>query len=287
MLNQSELMLSKSNINSTLATTVVLSSYTAQILSRYKYAKIHSVFPNGFNLNFKGYLVYVTFHQESKLSALGMMIDRNVFNHLYPYLKQGQLVRFRDDYFTFYIQANTLTMSLKEQTFKDLKMDNQLIDKRKIGQLADYLGEINLLDSSGFSKNKELLNSYYEIQTNKKVTKKNINHLIGAGIGLTPTGDDFLQGLVLMEKILGHSPEIEANVKRGLEQRSTTDVSLSYYEAIFEGYYNEPLAELFKAVNEENKEEIKKSILLVQEYGETSGFDLLIGILTYLEILKE
>lgn len=287
MLNQLELTLSKSNIKSTLTTTVVLSRYTAQILSRYKYAKIHSIFPNGFNLNFKGYLVYVTYHQELMLPALGMMIDRNIFNQLYSHLRQGQLVRFRDDYFTFYIQANTLTMSLKEQKRKNLAIDNQLIDKRKIGQLRDYLATINLIDSSGFSKSKELLNSYQEIQANKKITKKNINNLIGAGIGLTPTGDDFLQGLILMEKILGHSPEIEANVKRGLEQRSTTDVSLSYYQTLFEGYYNEPLAELFKAVNEENKEEIKKSILLVQEYGETSGFDLLTGMLTYLEFLKE
>lgn len=287
MLNQSELTLSKSNINSTLTTTVVLSSYTAQILSRYKYAKIHSIFPNGFNLNFKGYLVYVTYHQEAKLSALGMMIDRHVFNQLYSHLKLGQLVRFRDDSFTFYIQANPLTLSFNEQKIKNLTIDKELIDKRKAWPLKDCLAKINLIDSSGFSKNKELLNSYHAIQVNKNITKKNINNLIGAGIGLTPTGDDFLQGLILMEKILGHSPEIEAHVKRGLEQRSTTDVSLSYYQALFEGYYNEPLAELFKAVNEENKEDIQKSILLVQEYGETSGFDLLTGILTYLEILKE
>lgn len=278
---------SKSNKDRTLETTAVLSSYTAQILSRHKYAKIHSVFPNGFNLNYKGYLVYVTYHQEGKLSALGMTIDRKVFHRLHPNLEIGQLVRFQNNRFTFYIQANTLMMNLKEQSQKDLKVEGHSIESAEWLQLKDRLIKMDLFSSSGFPKARELVDNYKDIHKKKEITKNHINDLIGAGIGLTPTGDDFLQGLILIEKILGHPPVIEENVKAQLKERSTTDVSLSYYEALFEGYYNEPLAKLFEAMSRGDERSIKKSILLLQDYGETSGFDLLTGILTYLQIIED
>lgn len=278
---------SQSNKDRTLETMAVLSSYTAQILSRHKYAKIHSVFPNGFNLNYKGYLVYLTYHQEGKLSALGMTIDRKVFHRLHPYLKIGQLVRYQNNAFTFYIQANTLKMNLKEQSQKDLKVRAYSFESAEWIQLKDHLIKMDLVRSSGFSKSKKLVEIYEDIHKKKKITKEHINDLIGAGIGLTPTGDDFLQGLILIEKILGHPPTIEENVKAQLKERSTTDVSLSYYESLFEGYYNEPLSKLFEAMNQGDERNIKKAILLLQDYGETSGYDLLTGILTYLQIIED
>lgn len=287
MLNLLVSMSNKSNKSRALETSAVLSTYTAQVLSRHKYAKIHSVFPNGFNLNYKGYLVYVTYHQDGKLSALGITIDRKIFNQLHPQLKIGQLVRFQNKRFTFYIQANTLNLTLKELSFKDLKINNQSIEAKNWLQLKDCLNQMDLLKSSGFSERQSLLNIYQDIYEQRKITAEHTNDLIGAGIGLTPTGDDFLQGLILIEKMQEHSPKIEKKVKAQLKKRSTTEVSLAYYETLFDGYYNEPLAKLFETLKQENKQSIIKAIRLVQEYGETSGFDLLTGMLTYLQIIEE
>lgn len=287
MLNLLVSMSTKSNKDRTLETTAVLSNYTAQILSLHKYSKIHSVFPNGFNLDYKGYLVYVTYHQEGQLSALGLTIDRKLFNQLHPQLKVGQLVRYQKDRFTFYIQANNLSIRIKDRLIKDLKVNDHSIEVKQWLQLKDRLNKKDILAFSGFSTREILLKTYQDILEEKEITENQVRDLIGAGIGLTPTGDDFLQGMILMEKVLGDLPKIEAQVKRQLKERSTTDVSLSYYETLFEGYYNEPLAKLFEAISEENEEEIEQAILLLQDYGETSGFDLLTGMLTYLQIKED
>lgn len=287
MLNLLVSMLTKSNKNRALETVAILSSYTAQILSRQKYAKIHSVFPNGFNLDFKGSLVYMTYHQEGQLSAVGLTIDRKIFNQIHPQLQIGQLVRLRDNRFTFYIQANTLTLTMKEQVLKDLKLANHSIKNEQWLQLKNQLVKKDLLKSSGFFTREILMDTYEDIYQNKSITSQHVQALIGAGIGLTPTGDDFLQGLILMEKMLGNEPTIEQEVKKQLKKRSTTDVSLSYYRAIFDGYYNEPLAQLFEAMSQGDEQQMNDAISLVQDYGETSGFDLLTGMLTYLQITKE
>lgn len=280
-------MSTKSNKNRALETMAILSSYAAQILSRHKYAKIHSVFPNGFNLDYKGYLVYVTYHHEGQLSAAGITIDRRVFNQLHPQLKDGQLVRWQHNQLTFYIQANILTVQLTEHVIKDLKLTDHSIAASQWLQLKDRLAKKDLLKSSGFSTRDILMDTYQDIHQKQTVTEQHVRDLIGAGIGLTPTGDDFLQGLVLMEKMLGQDPNIEQKVKNQLKERSTTDVSTSYYKALFDGYYNEPLAQLFEAMSQGDEEKMNHAILLVQDYGETSGFDLLTGMLTYLQITEE
>lgn len=74
-------------------------------------------------------------------------------------------------------------------------------------------------------------------------------------------------------------------VQHQLKERRTTEISLPYDESLFEGYCHEPLTMLFEAIRINDTQKIEKSLSFVQEYGQTSGNDLLIGILAYLQIL--
>lgn len=255
------------------------------MFSRRQYAKIHSVFPNGFNLSIKGSLIYVSFHEAGKLSARGLTIDKQVFDRIQSNLKDGQRVRIQENQIVFYTQPTVLTVEIVDQIIKELQIKPDLVDKSGWSGLKRRLEKEDLFEMSGFSKNKSLSDTFDAIYKMKEVNANHVNQLIGAGIGLTPSGDDFLQGLVLIEKMVKHSPVIENLVQDQLKERSTTDVSLSYYDVLFDGYYNEPLAMLFEAIQDENELKIERSLALVQAYGQTSGYDLLTGILTYLQII--
>ena len=85
-----------------------------------------------------------------------------------------------------------------------------------------------------------------------------------------------------MEQTLQNRPHIQTLVEEQLTQRSTTDVSLSYYQAIFDGYSNEPLVLLAQAIKEGNEEAFHQAISYIRQYGETSGYDLLTGMGQYL-----
>lgn len=277
-------MLTKSNKLKTLG---VFSSYTELTLSRYSFAKIHSVFPNGFNLNFNGELVFVSYHQKDRLSARGFTIDQSVYNKLHPYLEVGLQVRFKENIIRFYTRPKLFTIEITEKEIKTLKLDSINVKDLKKVHFKKNLEELDPFKFSGFSKNDFLLQLLIEIKEDKALDIDHIKKLVGSGIGLTPSGDDFLQGFLLMEQTIGHSTKLQESVKEILENRSTTDVSISYYEALFDGYYNEDWVRLFEAINENDERLVKEYLSLIKKYGETSGYDILLGILTYLQIIKE
>lgn len=279
------LMLANKNTLNTLSTLGVFSSYTEEVLSNKHYAKIHSIFSNGFNLNFDGELIYISYHQKGMLSARGLSIDKNVFDTLTAYLKIGVHVRVREKRLIFYTRPHILTMNITQKTIKDLKVISVSEKQLESIEFKNRLKRMNLLEKSGFFKYQVLMDILKNIQKTKEISLNDINQLIGAGIGLTPTGDDFLQGLILMEQTFGHPPHIQMKVQQLLNKCSTTEVSLSYYEALFAGYSNEPLVLLFKAAKDQEIKKLNEALSSIQEYGETSGHDLLIGIFTYLQIL--
>lgn len=275
-------MSTKKNTTNTLSSLSVFSSYTEEILAKNHFAKIHSVFPNGFNLNFNGELVYISSHQEGLLSARGISIDQSVFDAITPYLKIGVQVRVKEQQLVFYTRPYIFTVHFTERKVKDLKVCPLTEDELEAFGFQSRLEQLNLLKHSGFATNENLMMILNEIKRENEVNTNHIKRLIGAGIGLTPTGDDFLQGLIFMEQTLQNRPHIQALVEEQLTQRSTTDVSLSYYQAIFDGYSNEPLVLLAQAIKEGNEEAFHQAISYIRQYGETSGYDLLTGMGQYL-----
>ena len=275
-------MSTKKNTTNTLSSLSVFSSYTEEILAKNHFAKIHSVFPNGFNLNFNGELVYISYHQEGLLSARGISIDQSVFDAITPYLKIGVQVRVKEQQLVFYTRPYIFTVHFTERKVKDLKVLPLTEDELEAFGFQSRLEQLNLLKHSGFATNENLMMILNEIKRENEVNTNHIKRLIGAGIGLTPTGDDFLQGLIFMEQTLQNRPHIQTLVEEQLTQRSTTDVSLSYYQAIFDGYSNEPLVLLAQAIKEGNEEAFHQAISYIRQYGETSGYDLLTGMGQYL-----
>ena len=103
---------------------------------------------------------------------------------------------------------------------------------------------------------------------------------IGYGPGLTPSGDDFLTGLLWVH---AWSPFFPARCLDDLRKclflrPSTTRTSLNYYRHALEGRFSKPLIRLGQAMTREDWREADQALLALLALGHTSGRDTWAGI---------
>jgi len=109
--------------------------------------------------------------------------------------------------------------------------------------------------------------------------------LVGLGPGLTPSGDDVLVSLLLCACLT--APEkISTEIKKALKhlsdfsQNRTTDFSSFQYQIASKGYVSEPYRDVIESffINQE-KELLHEKAMRIISYGESSGMEILIGML--------
>lgn len=273
-----------------LSSSIILSHSVALRLndSGVQMGKIHSVFPNGFNLVLNNKLVFVGKHG-SNLSAFGITIEANPFEKIRPQLAVGQMVRLHTDYWTFYTRPYVLTLQLKDKKTLKLTVPNVTLQQIADSDLVAVINAAGAFALSGFGESEQLRQHYTSWLEGDTSNDRSsiIRQLIGAGIGLTPTGDDFLQGMMLMEMALGLSDHLRTAVKKELSMRQTTDVSEAYYEALFAGQVNQSWVNLLHAIQNGKAAEIKPIVKQIQAYGATSGNDILVGVVTYIKEIQD
>ena len=116
--------------------------------------------------------------------------------------------------------------------------------------------------------------------------------LVGFGPGLTPSGDDFLLGLLgadhYFTRISGNGDD-RAEFGRAMRRQlpallcSTTVQSRLMLEAALEGHYPAPVSGLLASTGEGREDGIRESVARLRNVGATSGDDVLAGILLWLE----
>lgn len=108
-----------------------------------------------------------------------------------------------------------------------------------------------------------------------------INQLVGLGIGLTPSGDDYLVGLMaflLLENHPAHSfyPEFYQGIVQSKDR--TTPISAMTLEKALKMEYRENMHQLIQSLVEANETEIYSQFLEIFNIGSSSGSDMLFGI---------
>jgi len=123
------------------------------------------------------------------------------------------------------------------------------------------------------------------------VEEKEIEKIIGFGMGLTPTGDDFLLGYFMTAALIEdkYSQKVFKDLKSKLEKIyfSTTDLSREMLLRALELKLRENIRNLIFSLNKSSKQS-KFHLKEVLEIGSSSGTDITVGILTaYQEILSK
>ncbi|MGD8111150.1 DUF2877 domain-containing protein [Vibrio sp. TRT 17S01] len=117
-----------------------------------------------------------------------------------------------------------------------------------------------------------------------------VAHNLGKGQGLTPSGDDFICGvLVLLTYASQYSGFYQSSCDTArariikacsLQWHTTTDVSRHYLQQACEGDFSQPVAWLVYSIfNSTSLNEVEEKINNVFEIGSSSGIDIVSGIL--------
>lgn len=113
---------------------------------------------------------------------------------------------------------------------------------------------------------------------NNREYKSNIEKVIGLGIGLTPSGDDFIRGAITgifyfydYDKFKPLTYEIYR-----ISEQKTNIISRNYIKSTIHGFIDEKMKNFLHSLTEKN-EMVFLNLKSVIETGETSGIDYLTG----------
>ena len=118
------------------------------------------------------------------------------------------------------------------------------------------------------------------------VVDARVRELVGAGAGLTPSGDDALCAVLLVLRAVG-ADDAHTLVRTAVDAaaRRTTSLSASLLHAAAEGYAVPAVADLVRAVLGDDPEAGGPALAAVLAIGHSSGRDLVAGIAGALHVL--
>ena len=129
-------------------------------------------------------------------------------------------------------------------------------------------------------------------KNNIVITKKAASRLVGAGPGLTPSGDDFLVGFLTGAQ---HTFQNKEQIKcinflgsyLSKQVGNSVDISCAYLKHAASGYTIKSLKDLTKLIiNDTYRTKIINSINIVLRFGHSSGSDTVFGLLCGLAVKK-
>ena len=96
--------------------------------------------------------------------------------------------------------------------------------------------------------------------------------MLGLGYGLTPSGDDFIEGMVLVNEVLGSSSR---EIRPQIEMYENVFSKTMLLDAL-DGHYAMPVKRFGDALR--GRWDVRSAALALSSYGSTSGTDVLAGV---------
>ncbi|WP_162890796.1 DUF2877 domain-containing protein [Suicoccus acidiformans] len=259
------------------------------VLTEDGFAKVQSVFETGFNLHFKDQLIYVSGHQPGYLSAIGLQLkDADLMGKLTESVVVDTLIRKRGNTWTVYTREGGLIFELADINYECFRLEKRTVSQRSLAKLSASIQSSFDITQSGFGQLqslKDIWQAWQQVDSEADFQGL-VYRLVGHGPGLTPSGDDFLQGVLLMEASFGLKTSFRQRILAAVTERETSHVSQAYYSALLEGYVNEPWYRLLQSFDKVSSTELRNIIQSLLRYGHTSGSDMVLGSLAYLEYLS-
>ena len=214
-----------------------------------------------------------------------------IFQQIAEHVKENSTIKI----FENKIKYGNRTFSYKEkEIYKGIinshsdKKKDQIINwtekviknTKKLGSLdktiLNYKEIINNLDEFNLTP---LQREFYKNLKKILAGECSIEKLLGLGIGLTPTGDDFIVGYLsaLEAEVIKDKLDVVDNLKLSDIFARTTRVSALHLKAALNHRFNKKLVDIYKNLSGEEKEYIKNTKKLLK-VGNSSGLDMLSGL---------
>lgn len=207
-----------------------------------------STYRNGAYLEVGDQIFYVSHYDN--LNPLSIMISKDDLKFI---IEGDEIQRLN-----FIVDSNTeiLDLNLKQTRFTSFNLLKKIIKEKN-----EFTGLNGKNDT--MSNNLKVLEELAPIS--------NPNNIIGRGLGLTPSGDDVLIGIILILNILNEKDKLNKIINVA-DLTRTNKISKKFLEFAFKGYFSDSILKLLK------EKDIEKTIEEILKTGHTSGADTLLGI---------
>lgn len=264
------------------------------LLSHKTYA-VHSCFENGCNIIIENKLCFVG-NKKDCLLPYSLVIDRKHTATLRRHISCGHSV-FRWNEVLHRLETDGLSLSFKNARLYDSRFTkkNDPLPRNSLDLLKD---RVDLTLKTGFGqsigeltdlKNHEIQQLTKSFGTpDARQASRTLRRFMGRGMGLTPSGDDFLLGILFVNHIhpILSQPFYGQLKDFAQEQIYTTDISNHFYRCAFKHLFSQIFINLYNALETSDTQLLKKGIQTMLSVGHTSGRDMLSGIVVGLEMAE-
>lgn len=248
----------------------------------------HSSFQTTFNLTneAKDTLILVAPDSLPELPG-GIYLPVGTFNQIFESLQSLKYVNITSNQILFTFEKKTIELTIGATFDSTLnqerpsKLLGESLFLKEINQLNIMTGfEIALKDFTAFSSLALFEHSKGLFSKNRTAQEAAITYLVGRGKGLTPSGDDFLIGWLLIQQLFEEATLSNPLIlEKAQSPFYTTDVSRHYLKEASQGRFSHGLLQLADyLVNSRNEIDLTQIIKQILAHGQTSGADTLAGI---------
>lgn len=191
-------------------------------------------------------------------------------------------------YVSYKKNLSPISISISLEDFQKIKQDKEIIfDTNRQMEIVDlniYKKKFLEIDKIIYSIETANINSGISLKfanlsdsidfVDKRIKEKGLYSLLGLGLGLTPSGDDFLAGFILGE-IITNKKILDINK---LDFKRTNKISAFLLKQALEGNFSEDIIEFLTL----DTLAIKKVLNL----GASSGSDTMLGLLYFLKYYR-
>lgn len=264
---------------------VSISSELLDILSEENYF-IHSSFESGLNIKIGNILAFIG-NKRDTLVPYGILLKEDDVEKIMESIhRDTSTFRWKAVEKKFVSSNITIEVNGSRKYSSKLNTVSTALEEKQISLIKDnidlslFTGFDLTIDEIITQKAKdisELQDSF--MSKNKGDIEKVLKGWIGRGRGLTPSGDDFLQGILFANHIWPIlSSEFLETIESLLVREFTTDISKNYFVCALRGLFTQPLIELYKSMQENNPLMVKRNIYEILRFGHTSGTDIIAGM---------
>lgn len=215
------------------------------------------------------------------LSSFGINVPESTMNEIQKNVRINDMVTVKRNEIRIYGYQKQIKISLLDSKLEDLTIPRGTAENIIESKITDRLAKIDFSNEIGMQltpKTQKVIRYLSESPLIAlDVNEEAILHLIGRGMGLTPSGDDILMGYSMMLMSVGKGKSWLKQIETLLQKR-TTDISLAYFKALFDHQASNYLIKLLKSIHNLDIIGIEDGIFQLKKYGGTSGYDTLFGI---------
>lgn len=262
---------------------------------------IHSIFNSSLNLVINEEIINVNYNFDI-LPPMGITISEDDFYLLKDNIVKKNTIKYNEK--SNVIESNNIKIYLvgaREYYSCDLAKKNTIINGENIKEIIKTLDINNLQCGFNMSSIDFILNM---LEKNESIVSKSLNilkrffvdesnkgfeYFIGRGKGLTPSGDDFLVGIISImwayEESFDKKNREIYNYLIENKGKLTTDISQSYLQNALKGKFSKAVINLVNNLDSDCLDSNKLDKVI--KFGNTSGIDLLLGIIFGYIVIEE